>query len=434
MNAREYYRQAHEIPAVIYENDLPVVPHAEDSGPSGRVCFRRGTHQTRTDVVCKYPGVEGSLDFWAVSRPVGGDSRQYILIGEDVPLWFDGNSENLPIYKRLHDQQVYNFDNYKDASDWDQLKKNYRVYAPRVRCSRLAFVGGLGYGPGEITLPANEHPVSGAPTPTSDTFLGWYGFDSSNRWSGLIRQIKTEPDSDTYEFAEEGWGRPAFDFTPLANHAGQDWAYAPATPSRVWDTRPVKGTTWIERGAWEFGKHPFIGNEDIPIDDILIPNWWLLGMIGGDPQHGKKPGSNPPTPAGKATPLYWNLEKVKSLTYFGEAGTDDLTTKLYLTILRRIYASHCKTPEIDPLFAGIAFPPGFLVDVRILAETWECKCSDYLCFANQEDACGYERGSVKVFSTKYSPVDETLKHYIYLGTHFVVDYKCPFPLWRRQAA
>lgn len=431
MNARSYYRQAHEIPKA-----TPFVqPHVEDSGPSGRVCFRRGTYRNRTDVVCSYPAVTGQpLDFWAVSDPINGDSAEHVLIGEDVPHGFDGSPTSLPIYKSLHDVQVGNFDNYKAASDWDEQKKDYRVYAPRVRCSRLAFVGGLGYGPGQITLPAKEHPVSVAPTPTADAFVGWYGFDTGNRSGGIIRQVKTGSNPDTYAFSEEGWGRPAFDFTPLAGHADQDWAYAPATPSRAYDTQPAHGTTTIKAGSWVDSKV-----KGAPMDNFDFPNWWLLGMVGGDPQHGKTPGSNPPVSAGKATPLYWNPANVKTLTYFGEAGTDDLTTQLYLTILRRIYARHCKTPAIDPLFAGIPFPPGFLVDVRILAETWECKCSDYLCFAKQSDGRGYERGSVKIFSTirpdaQHPTKDMTVKHYIYLGTHFVVDYKCPFPLWRRQVA
>lgn len=405
MDACRYYRQAHAIP-----KGTDCAPHVEDSGPAGRACFRRGTYRNRPDVVCAYPSVSGSLDFWAVA-----DTDGAVYVGEDVDanLNFDGTPASLTAYVEMQAARTALISQWAgDPSDFPWL--DYRAYPPRVRCSRLAFLGGLGYEAGCLTLPAVEHPGEGAPAPSADSFLGWYGFDFGYQWDGIINPS-----------AEEGWGRPAFDFTPLAAHADQAWAYAPATPSRAFDVAPVQGTTTIPAGSWAYDSYGSTRNAGLPPDDIDVDNWWLLALVGADPQRGTlHPGATPPTPFGKANKLYWNPDNLKSLTFFGEAGSANLTTYLFLTILRRIYATHCKTSDIDPDFAGIPFPPGFLVDVRILAETWECKCSQTLL-----DAAGVS--PAKVFRNNAGGKAPTTR--IYLGTRFSVLYRCPFPIWRRAA-
>lgn len=205
---------------------------------------------------------------------------------------------------------------------------------------------------------------------------------------------------------------------PLAARANQDWAYAPATTTRDWDVRPEEGATTIKAGAWEYySSSVFIHNAGLPPNYVHVTNWWLLALLGGDPSHGT---------TGKVKKLYWNPETIKTLTFFGESGSGDHTNDLLLTILQRIYAAHCKTSGIDPSFAGIPFPPGFLVDVRILAETWECKCTPQLAAE-----AGVDLDRAHVFASNTGGKSPTKK--IYLGTHFYVLYRCPFPIWRRAA-
>lgn len=398
MNARRYYRQSHNVPQGIVFGDGP---HVEDSGPPGRPCFRRGTMLDRPDIVCSYPFVDGSLSFWAVSDEDGG-----VVVGEDVDriFNFDGDPANLCVYAGLRSTRESLYVHMDDLKyDWSDMHER-RIYEPRVRCSRLAFVGGLGYEAGRITLPASEHPQTpDAPVPSAETFLGWYGYDTSHRWWPHI--IDTD--------REEGWGRPAFSFTPLAAHDDQSWAYAPATPSRAYDVRPVQGTTTIPADSWKYESKPgHYRNENLPPDDEDVDNWWLLALLGGDPSHGS---------SGKVKKLYWNPEITRSLTYFGESGTPDLTDDLFRTILYRIYAAHCVTADIVPSFAGLPFPPGFLVDCRIIADTWECKCSPALL----DEAGGW-------LPTILARNSDTVR--VYLGTQFSVLYRCPFPVWRRAAS
>ncbi len=406
MDARRYYQQAHAIP-----KGTSCVPHVEDSGPAGRPCFRRGTLRDNPSVVCAYPYVEGSLDFWAVSDLDGA-----VYVGADVDdnLTFDGTPDTLPLYVAMQDARSDHIRQLPDhlppaAPEY----VNFRAYPPRVRCSRLAFAGGLGYQPGYITLPNVEHPSSDGPTVAADTFLGWYGFSADNRENGIINP-----------FTMEGWGRPAFDFPPIGGHADQSWAYAPATPSRVLDVQAEMGTTTIPAGSWgnPNSRGQSMQAKGLPLEDIDIDNWWLLALVQGDHRHGHDPAASDPSKAraGKATPLYWNPEFIRTLTFFGEPGTPNLTQDLFLTILYRIYATHC---TIDPNFAGISFPPGFLVDARILAETWESKCTQDLI-----DAAGIRPHVLASSQAGLSPT-----HRIYLGTSFSVRYRCPFPIWRRTA-
>ncbi len=408
MDARSYYRQSHNIP-----KGTSCLPHVEDSGPADRPCFRRGTLRDNPAVVCAYPHVEGSLSFWAVS-----DTDGAVYIGEDVDsnLNFDGSPSTLPLYVEMQEARSEYVRQLPDSLPQNAPEYiDCRAYPPRVRCSRLAFLGGLGYPASHVSLPEAEHSAD-APNPVVDTFLGWYGFDTGNRGNGIINPG-----------THEGWGRPAFDFTPLAGHADQSWAHAPATPSRVLDVQPEMGTTTIPAGSW--GNPNPRGQsgqgEGLPLEDIDIDNWWLLALVQGDPRHGHDPDAADPSKAmaGKATPLYWNPENIKSLTFFGESGFTNLSQELFQTILYRIYAAHCKTSAINPNFAGIPFPPGFLADVRILAETWECKCTQDLA-----DLAGVSPHILDSSNTGLSP---TIR--IYLGTSFSVQYRCPFPLWRRAA-
>lgn len=444
MDACRYYRQAHAIP-----KGTNRVPHVEDSGPAGLSCFRRGTYRDRPDVVCEYPDVRGSLDFWAVQNKdgrlwIGEDIDEHVGYTEHVhhggwseDVWhptFRGDPQSFPVYEALKGERDKRHVTWSGSDDWDD-EPVYRVYPPRVRCSRLAFVCGLGYEAGRLSLPEKEHPSSGAPNPSADKFLGWYGFDTSLRQGGVINPS-----------TEEGWGRPAFEFTPVARHADQSWAYAPATPSRDFDVAPAQApdanppigaATTIPEGAWEYShvtKHgTYYFNVDLPPSDISVDNWWLLAMIGGDPKHNNRGGA----PQGKVKKLYWNPGWRAKLTFFGEdlegdGDPPDHTADLFRTILRRIYAEHCKTPDIDPSFSGLPFPPGFLVDARVLAETWECKCTQQLIDA--------VNGLAPTILPRYTPPPQnsrpgrgpTVK--IYLGTHFSVLYRCPFPIWRRASA
>lgn len=391
MDARNYYRQSHNIP-----QGTSCSPHVEDSGPAGRPCFRRGTLRTRPDVVCSYPAVSGILDFWAVARRNGAvDIGQYAI--QQNPR-FDINSPmTWKCYALMQEARDLNFPSHPETAGF--LK--YRAYPPKVRCSRIAFIGGLGYEADYITLPAEEIPGDNPPTPSAETFLGWYGFDRAHKTDGII-------DMET----EEGWGRPVFDFTPLAAHADQSWAFAPATPTRKLDVSPSRGTTTIPAGSWQYADRDGQSrNSGLPPADVDIDNWWLLAMIGGFP----RPGKN------TVTPFYWNPEKRKNLTLFGRSGGEGLTDSLFQTILWRIYSSHCRTAS-----DGIPFPPGFLVDLRIIADTYECTCtSEILEAANVSP--------VVVFST-HTGRDHCKYKKIYMGTHFSVLYRCPFPIWRRAAS
>ena len=394
MDPRRYYRQSHNVPdGIVFAGG----PHVEDSGPSGRPCFRRGTMLDRPDIVCSYPFVDGSFSFWSIPTGNGG-----ISMGSDTAYYFDGNADNLPVYAKLKNKREYNYQHMNDLGyDWNALHDR-RVYEPRVRCSRLAFLGGLGYEADRITLPDQEDPSGGdRPAPSAETFLGWYGYDTSHRWPALIDTAR-----------EEGWGRPAFSFTPLAAHDDQSWAYAPATPSRAYDVRPVQGTTTIPADSWKYEYKPGrYRNAGLPPDVVDVDNWWLLALLGGDPSHGS---------SGKVKKLYWNPEITQTLTHFGEPGASDLTPRLLRVILYRIYSAHCKTYALDRTFEGLDFPPGFLVDCRIIADTWECKCSP-----TALEESGVRNPLVLARNS------ETVR--VYLGTHFSVLYRCPFPIWRRAS-
>lgn len=370
-----------------------ILPHAEDSGPSGRPSFRLGTLRGRGDVVCSYPSIDGELDFWSVADWDGA-----VYIGEDVSENvpdFNGTVETFPAYKRMEDARqpsIHSTDDYYC----------YKVYPPRVRCSRLAFVGGLGYQGGYTQLP--EHELDSGPTPSAEKFFGWFGYDTKHQ-HGLIDMN-----------GEEGWGRPAFPFTPIAMHADQEWAYAPAEKQRRTDWSPEHGTTTIPAGAFEYvdyaGRHRNVG---YPSDDVDIDNWWLLAMIRFDPRHA----------GGCVSPLYWNTDVKKTLSFFGGEFAD-WTSLLYKTILHRIYSANCITSDITGGFDGIPFPPGFLADCRIMADTYECKYTNDLADASHTTVHEFPAPVAR----DNNPARKSNCVKGYMGTHFRVKYRCPFPIWR----
>ncbi len=393
----------------------------------------------RPDVVCSYPTVSGELDFWAACDIV----ESGVYVGDavengklfDRPLLPGGNVKAWAPYIMMNEWRAING---RGLDYNDSFWVKYFIYPPQVRCSRISFIGGLGYETDHSALPASEHPEQEGPIPSADAFLGWYGFDASHRRDPPVEMYDDTEYGDV--FKEEGWGRPAFEFTPLAAHADQSWAYAPATRTRQYDTVPEHGTTEIKKGSFAYEVHDVGGSTwihaGLPPKDIYIRNWFLLAMIGGDPWHGPtKPTEQNPNPGpGKVTPLYWNTESIRQLTCFGDVGQWDFKKALFETILWRIYAKHCKTADMTPGYGGIQFPPGFLVDVRIIAETYECSVTQDLledAFQNPHYLTFSENGGGR---TPPGQVPRRTYLKIYMGTHFSVLYRCAFPIWRNKAA